>query len=367
MITFKQFLLQEGGNVQIDDQEAERIDLKKYDRTKVVKKVGTALAAINAGFKKQVGKPIWSDSLMKSKKYLSGSAFHFFNDQIDDKTFVKYKNSVGDIDTQVDKNMDADLKDFLTKNKGKDFGPVKLIGFKTSAGQHITLWHLDEPAINIQIDLEMVDFDEKGDPTEWSNFSHSSSWDDMTKGIKGVAQKMLLRALMAPKLRDVLIAPKTARGSEKETQSATHAFSVTHGVRQKLDPVLDASGKQVQKNGKPVYRELSTAESKGETNLIKMFSYFFDKAPSSADLKKFESFVGLISLIRTHIQKKDWVKICDGFVNTLWGSIAQGLYRGDPQKDNEEKTMMVQELCQSLDVDPKKYDTIKSTYYKSYK
>lgn len=366
MITFKQFLL-EGGNVTIDDQEAERIDLKKHDRTKITKQIGAALEAINVGFKKETGKPIWSDALMKSRKFLSGSAFHFFNDQIDDKSFVKYKSSVGDIDTQVDKNMDAELKAFLTKNKGKKFGPVTLIGFKTSAGQHITLWNLKDPGINIQIDLEMVDFDENGQPTEWSNFSHSSAWEDMTKGIKGVAQKMLLRALMAPKLRDVLIVPKTARGTEKETKSATHAFSVTHGIRQKLDPVLDTSGKHVQKNGKLVYRELSTAESKGETNLTKMYTYFFNKAPSAADLKKFGSFVGLISLIKSHLQKKDWEKICDGFVNTLWGSTAQGLYRGDPQKDNEEKTMMVQELCQSLGVDPKKYDAIKSTYYKSYK
>ena len=366
MITFKQFLLLEGGNVTIDDQEAERIDLTKHNRSDIVKKIDAALISINNQFKKEHGRPIWNDALLKSKKFLSGSAFHFFNGAIDDKTFTKHKSSVGDIDTQVDKTMDAEIKDFLTKSKGKTFGPVTLIGFKTSAGQHISLWRLKDPGINIQVDLEMVDF-ENDEPTDWSNFSHSSSWEDMTKGIKGVAQKMLLRALMAPKLRDVLIMPKTARGTEKEVQSATHAFSVTHGVRQKLDPVLDDSGKHVHKNGKPAYRELSTAESKGETNLIKMYTYFFDKAPSAADLKKFGSFVGLISLIKTHLDKKVWEKICDGFVNTLWGPAAQGLYRGDPQKDNEEKTMMIQELCRSLDVDPKKYDLIKSAYYKSYK
>jgi hypothetical protein len=365
MLTFKQFLL-EGGNVQIDDQDAERIDLTKHQRSEIAKKVEEALAAINAGFKKQMGKPIWSDALFKSKQFLSGSAFHFANLQIDDKTFTKHKPSVGDIDTQVDKDMDAELKDFLTKNKGKRFGPVKLIGFKTSAGQHITLWHLADPGINIQIDLEMVDF-ENGMPTEWSNFSHSSAWEDMTKGIKGVAQKMLLRALQAPKLKEVVIKAKTARGKDKETLSAMHAFSVTHGIRQKLKPALDDAGKQIKVNGKNAYHELSTSESAGETDLKKMFEYFFGKAPTTSDLKKFASFTGLIDLIKTKLPKSDWVKIADGFVNTLWGPAAQGLYRGDAKKDEEEKTAMIAMLCEELGVSISKYNKIKSEYYASYK
>lgn len=365
MISFKQFLLQEGGNVQIDDQEAERIDLTKHDRTKITQQIGAALTAINSAFKKEVGKPIWSDSLMKSKKFLSGSAFHFFNPEIDDKTFVKFKSSVGDIDTQVDKNMDAEIKDFLTKNKGKEFGPVKLIGFKTSAGQHISLWKLKDPGINIQIDLEMVDF-ENDEPTEWSNFSHSSAWEDMTKGVKGVAQKMLLRALQAPKLKEVVIKAKTARGKDKETLSATHAFSVTHGIRQKLKPALDDKGKQVMVNGKPAYHELSTAESAGETNLSKMFEYFFGKAPNSSDLKKFASFTGLIDLVKTKLPKSDWVKIADGFARTLWGPAAQGLYRADPKKDAEEKNAMMAILLKEFGLKDT-YAKDREEFYANYK
>ena len=366
MITFKQFLLQEGGNVQIDDQEAERIDLTKHNRSAIVKKVGAALSAINAGFKKQYKKPIWSDALMKSKKYLSGSAFHFFNDQIDDKTFTKYKNSVGDIDTQVDKNMDAELKEFLTKNKGKEFGPVKLIGFKTSAGQHITLWHLADPGINIQIDLEMVDFDESGDPTEWSNFSHSSSWDDMTKGVKGVAHKYLLRALDAPKLKDIVLKAKTARGTDKEVKSSETAFSVTHGVRQKLKPVLDEKGKQVMVNGKPAYHELSTAESKGDTSLPNIFKAYFGKDASADDLKKLGSFTGLLELIKKNFKGPDQKKIADGFARTLWGPGAQGLYRGDPQKDAEEKNGMMKVLLSDLGLKDT-YQSERDQFYANYK
>ena len=364
MITFKQFLL-EGGNVRIDDTDAERIDLTKHNRTTITKKLDAALRAINAGFKKETGKPIWSDALLKSKDFLSGSAFHFFNPEIDDETFKKHKSSVGDIDTQVDKNMDAELKSFLTANKGKTFGPVTLIGFKTSAGQHITLWRLNDPGINVQVDLEMVDF-ENGAPTEWSNFSHSSSWDDMTKGVKGVAHKYLLRALDAPKLKDIVLKAKTARGTDKEVKSSETAFSVTHGVRQKLKPVIGDDGKQVMIKGKPAYHEMSTAESKGDTNLSNIFKAYFGRAPSQDDLKKIGSFTGLISLIKKNFKPEDQQKMADGFARTLWGPNAQGLYRDDPKKDAEEKSGMMNVLLKELGLKDK-YKEDRDEFYKNYK
>ena len=365
MITFNQFLLLEGGNVQLDGQDAERIDLTKHERTAIREKIGKALAAINAGFKKFAGKPIWKPELEKSKKFLSGSAFHFFNDKIDDKTFTKHKPSVGDIDTQVPKELEAELNDFLTKSKGKTFGPVTLIGHKTTAGQHITLWKLADPGINIQIDLEMVDF-ENGDPTEWAQFSHSSAWEDMTKGVKGVAHKYLMRALDAPKLKDIVLKAKTARGSDKEVKSSETAFSVTHGMRTKLKPVIGDDGKQVMVNGKPAYHELSTAESKGTTNLAEIFGGYFGKKPTADDLKKLGSFTGLIELIKANFKKAEQQKIADGFARTLWGPGAQGLYRGDPKKDAEEKNAMMAILLKELSLKDS-YAKEREEFYKAYK
>lgn len=366
MITFKQFLLLEGGNVTIDDQEADRIDLSKLNRTKIVAKIDTALHAINAAFRKSKGKPIWSDTLFKSKKFLSGSAFHFFSKAIDDETFKKHKGSVGDIDTQVDKNMDADIKDWLTANKGKSFGPITLIGFKTSAGQHISLWKLNDEGINIQIDLEMVDFGEDDHPTEWANFSHSSAWEDMTQGVKGVAHKYLLRALDAPKLKDIVLKAKTARGTDKEVKSSETAFSVTHGVRQKIKPVLDADGKQLIINGKPAYHEMSTAESKGDTSLPNIFKNYFNRAATPDDIKKLSSFTGLLELINKTFKTGDKQKITDGFARTLWGPQAQGLYKGDPEKDAEEKNSMMKLLTKTL-ASKDTYSADRKEFYDNYK
>jgi hypothetical protein len=364
MITFKQFLL-EGGNVVIDDQEAQRIDLKKLSRAEVLPVIEKLLLAINLGFKKHTGKPLWSNELFQSKAFLSGSAFHFFNSKIPDSTFTKYKSTVGDIDTQVDKAAEAEIKSFLNDSKGQKFGPGIFVGYKSSAGQFITLWKLQQLGINVQIDLEMVDFENEL-PTEWSQFSHSSAWEDMTKGVKGVAHKYLLRALDAPKLKDIVLKAKTAKGKDKEVKSSETAFSVTHGVRTKLKPVLDSAGKQVMVNGKPAYHELSTAESKGDTNLSSIFKAYFKVQPTKADLKKMSSFTGLIELIKTHFSKADQQKIADGFARTLWGPGAQGLYRGDAEKDKEEKNAMLNILLSELNL-KNKYQAEQEEFYKNYK
>lgn len=365
MITFKQFLL-EGGNVSIDDQDAERIDLSKHERAQITKTIDELLSSINSAFKKQYKKPIWNDALFNSKEFLSGSAFHFFSSKISDSLFKKYKPSVGDIDTQVDKNLDAELKEFLTKNKGKSFGPGTLIGFKTSAGQHISLWKLTKENLNVQIDLEMVDFNDQGNPTEWSQFSHSSPWEDMTKGIKGVAQKYLMRALDAPKLKDVVIKAKTARGSDKVKKSSTTAFSVTHGMRTKLKPVLDASGKHLTQDGLPAYHEMSTTESPGNTSLAEIFKGYFGRDGTKTDIKRMGSFTGLIDLIKETFKKSDQQKIADGFANTLWGEGAQGLYKGGADKDQEEKTAMMSYLLSSLALKDS-YSEMRKKFYSEYK
>jgi hypothetical protein len=188
----------------------------------------------------------------------------------------------------------------------------------------------------------------------------------MTKGVKGVAHKYLLRALDAPKLKDIVLKAKTARGTDKEVKSSETAFSVTHGVRQKLKPVIGDDGKQVMVNGKPAYHELSTAESKGDTSLPNIFKAYFGRDASADDLKKLGSFTGLLALIKKTFKPDDQQKIADGFARTLWGPAAQGLYRGDPQKDAEEKNGMMKVLLADLGLKDK-YQAERDTFYANYK
>jgi hypothetical protein len=368
MLTFKQFFLLEGGNVVIDDQEATRIDLNKVKRSEIVKLLLTGLDAINRAFEKQHGLPLWSKDLFKSREFLSGSAFHFFNlGKISDEEFVNVKSTVGDIDTQVDGNLDKSIVEFLNANKGKSFGPLTLIGYKTSANQHITLWRLDKYNMNIQIDLELVEFGPDGKPTPWSKFSHSSAWEDLKAGLKGVAHKYLLQALNARGLHDLVIKAKTSRGKDKVVKKSIMAFSVTHGLRQRLVPVRDEQGNHVHVDGLPAYYELSTSESKNITDLDQIFRIFFNREPTPEDLKDMGSFIGLEKLIARYYNKQEQQMVIDGFMNKLWGPGAQGLYRGDKERDYREKLVMAKHLLQTLGGSLDKYQEMIEDYYKGYR
>ena len=86
MKSFKQYLsvIEEGGNVAIGGEEADRIDLLTLKRSEVVKTVDATLASVNKTFEKEYSMPLWNEKLYKSKQFLSGSAFAFFNSSISD-------------------------------------------------------------------------------------------------------------------------------------------------------------------------------------------------------------------------------------------------------------------------------------------
>lgn len=362
-------MLSEGGNVVIGDEEATRLDLGLYNRSEAVKIINDALDKINNACESITGMPLWNKKLFKSKEFLSGSSGAFFQtNSIKDDEFVNVKSTIGDIDTQVDMNMKPIIEKFLDSIKGKKFGDATFIGYKDSGTQSITLWKFASfNDLNIQIDLEYVAFDENGFPTAWSAFSHSSAWADMKKGIKGVAHKYLMGALDAPRFKDMIVKAKTKRGKDKRLTRSTHSFSVSHGVREKMVPVTDDKGNIIYYDGLPQYKELSTKESFGNTDLAAIFNYFFGIEPSNEELEEMSSFVGVIELLKRHYSSSDNAKIVDAFANRLWGRSAQALYRGAPQLDLDEKSKALNYIAGELGVKASKFDNMKTAYYKNYK
>lgn len=339
-----------GGNVVIGDNEAQRIDLKKNKRSRIVPILSGSLEAINKAFQEQNGFPLWSNEV-----FYSGSSLHFFNiEGIDDRAFVSVRDSVGDIDTQVDILHSEFIREFLDSNKGKTFSDLILIGYKVSGDQYISLWKSKEYNMNIQIDFELVAF-ESGKPTGWSRFSHSSAWEDLLLGVKGVAHKFIYRALSAKDLKDVVILPKSPRGKEKVIRSAEIAFS-TSGLRQKLKPIIH--------NGRLVYQELSTAETGFITDLGEIFKAFFGHEPTQKEEEKMHSFIGVLGLIKANYSREEQLAVSDGFANTLWGKGTQSLYRSDKERDLEEKMVMVKVLSEHLEIDPSRWNKLISEYYK---
>lgn len=357
-----------GGNVQIGDVSAERIDLKRLNRSAVVAAVENGLRGINNHFKKQHGFPIWADRVLTSKGFLSGSALHFFDlNKISDEEFAKNKPTVGDIDTQVDMLLKGQVENMLLRLvPGTNLNGLVYVGYKASGEQLITLWNLAAFNINVQVDLELVPY--KDDvPTEWSAFAHSSSWDDIKNGIKGVFQKYAIQSLVAPKMLTMIQKAKTSRGKDKIMTRGTHSFSVSHGVIEKMVPVTDTEGKHIHHDGVPEYKELGTNESKGTTDLRQIFIHYFGKEPSASELTKFASFIGIIELVKTHFSKDEWVKIADLFSDKLWEKGAQGLYRGNPAEDMREKMVAMRYMADKFGIDVSKYDAKINDYYKAYK
>ncbi len=373
MLTFKQYMTEKielllcGGNVELDGASAEKIDLQKINRTEIVSVLAVGLDLINKAFEKKTGLPLWDEELFKSRKFLSGSAFHFFDLQkIDDEEFVKAKSTVGDIDTMVPGNLIGSIKDFLDEIKGKEFGPLKNIGYKPTGGQFITLWRCEKFDINIQVDMELSAFDASGKPTSWSQFSHGSAWEDLKVGVKGVFSKYLYGSLTKPKMKKFILKAKTSRGKDKILDTSEMSFSVSHGLRNKYDPILDAKGIHVFEDGLPTYTELTTAQSNNVMDLEAIFTIFFGHQPAKNELDQMNSFVGTLELIKQYLSK-DKDKIADAFAFKLFGAGAQSLYRNDPTRDHNEKMISLNILCNELGVNIDQFNDMVEEYYRKFK
>ena len=175
-----------GGNVVINTYEADCIDLSVINRTLFIHEIINFLRYLGI-----------------ETPYFSGSSKHLFNTSIDNTELLQYKSSFGDLDIQIDhhqkESFDTLLKTFPQNSRHTTF---IYRGYKLSNSQTITLWYSLSFKIHIQIDFEYVTF-ENFKPTPWSQFSHSSSWEDCCHNVKGLFKIYLLRAIQHRTAKEV--------------------------------------------------------------------------------------------------------------------------------------------------------------------
>jgi hypothetical protein len=371
--------LKEGGNLSVGGHDAQQIDLKVHNRSFIVPILDTLLNNINNAFAKTYKKPLWQPQLLQSKQFLSGSSLHFFNTKgITDQEFVSKKPKVGDIDTQVNKENEQELEQWLSTSQGKMVGNAKFLGFQRGNEQFSSLWELQDPPIKVQIDLEFVAFD-KDEPTPWSKFSHSSSWDDLNAGVKGVFHKFLIQSLASLSRKDFLLRKAVGRGKAKEIQDIPTtdnmvSFAVSSkeggGLRAKYEPVLDANGQPVVVDGMPVMQALPA--SGYEQDIGKIFGSIFGtrlNPKQAAQLEsKYWSFVGLIDAMNTLVTPEEKQSVLSAFIDKIFGKGAQGLYKGDPERDSAEKSAALDLMINKLGVQaPADLEQMKQQYKAAYK
>jgi len=372
-------LLKEGGNLELPGgHRAQHIDLRVHDRSYIVPILKKLMTAINTAYQKQYKVPLWSPELLQSGKFLSGSSLHFFDTNIPDEEFAKVKPKVGDIDTQVDRDKAADLDTFLQGIKGRKIGPAVFLGYERGNEQFSSLWELSEPPLKIQIDLEFVHY-EGGEPTDWSAFSHSSAWEDIQSGIKGVFHKYIIQSFASLTKTDFLLRKMVGRGKSRVEQDVSTtdnmvSFAVSSkeggGLRQKFEPVLDDAGKPLIKDGLQVLKARPTEGY--DQSLSSIFANLFGKKLTPENFKrmskKFWSFTGLLDVMNELLDDSEKNIVVENFIKKLFGPGAQGLYKNDPERDIAEKSVALKKMIDVLGVSaPADLDQQIDTYKASYK
>lgn len=346
--------LMEGGNVSskspgwqgAQDQEAEEIDLKLHNRDFMVKQLKKLFAAQNKSFREATGKYIWSPSLLASGEMFSGSSVHFFNiKKINTDDFLNKlkKVRVGDIDTQVDQNLGEDLATWLESIIGQKVGNGVLLGFNSSLS---SIWLLDDPVVRVQVDYELGPYDPKTKkPTEWFAYSHSSHYDDMEVGIKGVFHKYINRALVQAHQTKKYIAKVLKKGvkiSDEPVVDSNYSFAVTSaqggGISLKYKPYIDPqTGQPADKKGIPVMQRVEPQDRDYIQNLDQQFELVFGRKRTEADRKLQGSFVGSIKLMNKYLTPQQNQRVAEAFLDILFGPGAQMITKDDPQRDRDTK------------------------------
>lgn len=344
----------EGGNASVDGIQADKIDIEIYDREFLTDTLFKLFAVINDRYKKQYQESLWDTKLITNHEIYNGSSKFLFSKDISDEDYKKYKKLTGDIDVVVDRTKIKNLLQLLKTYKGKLISDnCTLLGttkddIKSEDGQVHAIFKMnkDGSEVNVQVDFEGSTF-EKNQPTEFTKFSHSSNWEDIKDGYKGVAHKFLLRALCnaSKQIRDfVILTPSSTYDNIKisNSKSTSHpsflSFSVAKGIRNKFVPVLDANGKQLVLNGKKAYKEdTDTSDSKYVKDIDVMFMTIFGKRPLEGECGlngKFSSFKGLIELIDKYKSSDVKEKIIESLIG---GIMEQALERNDPDADRNIK------------------------------
>lgn len=342
-----------GGNVSVMNKSgvevrAEKLDFKAIERYGFVREFKHALENLSVILKHNKDVYMWDDL---NAGIFSGSGSHLFNSRIPTNEFLQYKPVMGDIDVMVDETIKESVWEMLNEIIGK---PVT--DNITYIGNNRPNYSDKNKQINcvfqyhdtmFQVDFEFLPF-EGGAPSEWSTFSHSSSWEDIKMGIKGVHHKFLLRSIAGAisKRDDIVImtpkaTPENPRVKKLHKVPSSLKFSVDHGLREAYEEQKIETGptgndwEYWTHEGKIAAKEIPVSDSYYETNLIDIFSTMFHSHQEygNAQADRMRSFKGLIDLLDVYQDEEAVAATFENYVKLLWGKYAQAMERNDPDAD----------------------------------
>lgn len=342
--------------------QAQELDLNVHNRSYVVQVLSDLLHKINDTFTRQYKEPLWHENSVEAQKFLSGSTAKFFDKKISDEEFVRVKPKVGDIDTQAPDKHAETIKQFLTSLINKKVGDAIFIGFSPGNSQYTSMWQvtLDDLPVKLQIDFEYGAHDtETGLPTEWQDYSHSSSWEDLSAGIKGVFHKYIDRALpyaSSVSTKYVARVLKTSTKISPETVTdSDYSFAVSGpgggGVSRKYIPYNDpATGQPMEKDGIPVMQLLDPKNRQYIQNLSQQFEIFFGKKPTAQDQQLKNSFIGTVQLAKKYLDDAERTELFNRFVSICFEPGSQMITKGDPVRDRNTKMAAIDYMIENMNL-----------------
>jgi len=380
--------LNEGGNVVVTDINgnqipAQRIPIKDIGRSKFIRDTKEMLKELNKLFNKKFKEPLWNNpSIFDSAVLFNGSTSFIMDSNIPDEKVLPHKPDAGDIDLIVPEDKKEQLWELLNELRGKKITDkfefinhnkedIKkiidqingLFKYSPEKGKDYFV-QIDfelSPFVNVDIRTgKVVSGDDKNTvviPSEWSRFGHSSSLEDTQLGIKGgIAHKYMLRSIAyaVSKRPDVIFVTSKAdcdnweKKIKKQQDQNIVKFSVARGLRSAYKPLI-CMGKQVEKNGKFVFKEIPTKESNYITELPAIFTMLFGKEPTPQELKDLWSFKGLVDLIKRYLDDKQVELAIRRMFELFWENkggknIAQEIDRDDPAEDEKVKMGIINYL-----------------------
>lgn len=379
----KQQVIQEGGNVKIETKSgesilADRIDLNLISRTELSKKLLAFFHKLNQLFQKKFQTKIWpNSSVLDNGHAFNGSSEHFFNVAISDEEFKKHKSKVGDIDITVPEDKKEMLHELLQELEGKQITAfTKFVGSKQDTvgeGHQINSLVNVDNKLNVQIDFEFSSYEQDA-PSKFAKFSHSSDWEDIKAGFKGVLHKYLIQTIASisdVKSEDqaILLTPSSSANNIKVTKTfpdrglTFKKFSVGRGLRtDAYSKVLQDTGEPLQIDGRTAYKVKPPAESTYIQDPEQIAKTIFGLNFKSDELPKLNSFIGIIQLCNKYFSEQEKKNLLKDFSRRLFGQGSQGLERDNPKGDFDIKRAGYQKLKEDLNL--AKFSNLPDTYEK---
>lgn len=303
-----------GGNVKLGSIEPTPIKIEQ--RGERAKDIHTALSKLNDLAGQKIFGP--KHKALKSRTAYAGSTSHLMNPEIPDKELGKYKSKFSDIDAMVPTHQVESIHKILQTQP--QLGKFKVVGHKQFGAQtSVILKHADGQ--HHQLDLMHKPYDITTDePTDFSQFSHSSPIDDLKAGISGVMHKHLVGSVTAAVGQEgrvmKQVKDKVTYGAKEPVRATT--FSISHGLRNKHVTAKDDKGQDMKIGGDPVYQEVDPKNATYTRNLRDIHTSLFGTAPQGDDLDKMKSFHGVTDLIRKHLGHKQQENVIREFATRLF-------------------------------------------------